>query len=197
MEQMTRFYIVGAKDVGKRPLADDLLERFTGKLAHQDESFIHYGGYAVGTLADYRVEMRIASDRVTLPKYYSDDPKPVIYTHSLIDSLVYSTLRFERLNELESTQQYTLEKAVMVMTMIGTFIRDTFEYDHVFLILTDEPENEAWEEMAQTALDAFEIDHTILRGSEKLQWVDQTATIIEGYLNGQRDTVGEPALTQD
>lgn len=198
MEQAQKIYILGAPETGKRKLADSLMDRFPERLIHQSEQTIYgdsSGSYAVGSLADYRIEMKIASDRATLPKYFHT-PKTILYTHSLLDSLIYATLKFERIAAHDTIDQYNYDKSVMVMTLIASFIRDTFEYDHVFFILTDHEDKQAYESMAKNALDGFEIDHTVLRADEHLQWEDQIATILEGYL-GQRQTVGDSALAQD
>lgn len=191
-----KFFILGAPDAGKRKLANGLMDRFPQSLIHQSETTIYDNSYAVDGLADYRVETKIAADRATRPKYFQK-PTSVLYTHSLLDSLIYSTLRYERVVAHENVDEYLLEKAVMVMTLAAAFIRDTFEYDHVFFLLTDHEDKKAFESLAKNALDGFEIDHTVLRGDEQLQWVDQAATILEGYLNGQRYASVEPALSQD
>lgn len=197
MEQAKKFFILGAPDTGKRRLANGLMDRFAEELIHQSETTIYdRSGYAVDGLADYRVEVKIAAERATAPKSFQK-PKTILYTHSLLDSLIYSTLKYERVVSHENVDQYLLEKSVMVMTLAAAFIRDTFEYDHVFFILTDHEDKKAYESMAKNVLDGFEIDHTVLRGDDHLQWEDQAATILEGYLSGQRDSVGEPALSQD
>jgi hypothetical protein len=199
-----RFIIAGAPGAGKRELANQLLDKYPGEFVHQRESFIYYGNFAVGTMADYRVELKIATDRIFTDWRDTDLmwSKSMLYTHTLLDSLAYATLALQRHTEYGGVTQYTLDKSAATMAVIGAMFRDSFRFNHIFLIeraafIDASFEGHDVQERLKLILDEFRLPYTILTEERKEQWADDVEETIKAYDIGSRNITVKPAQSSD
>src|SRR5579864_6164392 len=97
-----RFILVGAPGVNKGKLARSVAKnkklKYVSGLTVPSE-------HAVGVLADYRVELKLATDRCFATISATEDS---IFEHSLIDSLAYSSYRFVTVRDY--SDQYNIDK---------------------------------------------------------------------------------------
>lgn len=176
------FYLVGAPGTRKTEIAEAVAERFDNKLAFNDAP-VTVGQYAVGSFADYRVELKLALNRV-LEK---PQTQPTIYTHSILDNLAYITSTIARYADHKAVTFDTLERSILTMTMIGTVVTDTFEYDHIFLLKGDfspELDYEDFELQASLwmVLDQYELDYSVINVDENA--ANNVGDIVGEYLSG-------------
>lgn len=80
---------------------------------------------ATGQLADYRTELRIASDRVWNVHWLNKKSSPSILTHSFIDSVAYPTIRVFNMVNSGSVSEDELFRWEMVLNTNALILRDT------------------------------------------------------------------------
>lgn len=137
-------------------------------------------GVALGLLSDYRTELKIAADRAT--HLHSTD-KPVLYTHSLVDSLAYALARIEIQVNAGVGSERTRETWVLTMAVIGVMLRDTFKADETIFLRADfeeESDQAKIQEMLNAVLDGYLFDYTIVEADNAL---DDVARIISDTIN--------------
>lgn len=176
--QPQRFYLVGAPSIGKAKIANELAERFDERLAIFDEHF--NTPWALGTVADYRIELHLA-----LSRFMRDCDMPTLHSHSLIDNLAYITYALSRY-KLGTVALGTVERAILTMTILGTILRDSFKYDHVFFMRADFDPNEDCDQyqlqtILQMILDDYQINYSIIDVDEDA--IDKISGVLEGYLS--------------
>jgi hypothetical protein len=114
-----------------------------------------------GITTDYRHELQLATR-------YADDmmqkrDKPTLFTHSLLDSVAYASLKLERYMEHGAVSEYTQDKAILTFGVIGAMFKDTFKADEVlFLTMYRAEEGEAYviQERVRMILEEFSIPYT-------------------------------------
>lgn len=174
-----RFYIVGAPGVGKSKIVEAVAERFDEKLFFHEDVETRY---ALGSLADYRVELALAMHRWKREQTYA----PTIFAHSLIDNLAYVTYALSRYRQ-GTVRIGTVERAVLTMGIVGAMLTDSFKYDHVFFIRGDFDPNEDYDQyqiqsVLRMILDEYKIEYTTIDASAEA--ANQVGDVIEGYLGG-------------
>lgn len=173
-----RFVLVGAPGTNKGKISRSL-SRSLGLFVHSGMTIPD--GIAVGTLADYRVEIKLAVDRAFAMQAVG---VPTIYEHTLIDSLAYASLRFMDMRDLNNVDEYTQEKWATVTAIVGAMVRDTFRYDHVFVI---EGGDDDLQKALVVALDAFGVSYSMLSGKYK-ENLASIKYVIETYLGSGTNT---------
>lgn len=170
------FVLVGASGTNKRKIANELAaDHFTEKLAVQNEVFPAYA--ALGFHADYRVELRLASERATR---LTGVDMPTLYTHSLIDSLAYGLARVE----LQVEAGITDEKWALTTALVGTMLTDTFKADEILFLMADFDLETQFEQAKIQAiqafiLDGYEMNYTIIDAEDA---VDDISRVISSYI---------------
>jgi hypothetical protein len=159
---------------------------------------------ATGSLADYREELLLASQRATYGPIINEER--TIFTHSLIDSFAYATVRYKFMAEMDSASDDTIFSWWLTVNTIGRIFRDTFKADKVYRVVNLTPSelghenNNAYfisllEEAYDAILDTFEIEvNDVVRTSDLLSEEDY-ATIGKSLLediNGPRTDNAEP-----
>lgn len=177
VQSPAQFYLVGAPGVGKAKIADALADRFDERLAIFDEHLDTH--WALGIVADYRIELHLA-----LARFLRKSDLPTLHTHSLIDNLAYASYAVARY-QFGTVLLRTMERAILTTTVLGTILRDSFKYDHVFFIHGDfDPDEDYQSELQavqQMILDDFQINYSIIDAGPEA--ADQIGDILEGYLH--------------
>lgn len=175
-----RIVIVGAPDTGKEELAKDLSQVLSCgydlglSAAGIPWNTLDRDGYQLGRNADYRVEVKLAVDRVFAVAAYDKQVWHGIYTHTLLDSVAYSTLRLLSFQEKE-TSQYMADKWVFTTGIIGAMMRDTFKADHIFFLPGGDEEIE---EALKATLEISDLEYTVLtddklaKVKEVIKWTE-------------------------
>lgn len=175
-----RFILIGAPGLNKGKIMRSLVRShgLEGK-----PSLTDFDDYAIGRLADYRIEAKLASDRCY--ELAQTPKRATIFEHSLIDSLSYCALRAMEMASSKAVDEYTQEKWAALTVIISSFIRDTFYYDHLFFFVgSDEKDLEV---SYISVLEAFGLPYSLLDGNYQENLIAVTQTI-EGYLNGSSVT---------
>lgn len=155
-----RVVLVGAPGSGKTELVEALRDRF---MVVRDPTLKISSSYALGQLADYRVELLVAAQRAHL-----DPPrkKRQLCCHSLIDSLTYSAVRVANMVKYVNVDEQTLERWWLTAYMISALFLDTFTADHVFFLPGHD--NTSWSEQIENTLretlESIEIKYVQLTG---------------------------------
>jgi hypothetical protein len=175
------FQLVGAYSVGKGTIVEELTQHhFTEKLGAYTIADNHVR--VNGLLTDYRNEIRLAAKRATA---IHSSVRPMIYTHSLIDSLAYSLMRVDAQQEANVSERIR-ETWALTMGLIGCMLRDTHKADETFFIMADfDPathyDQAKLQETLGIILDGYEIPYTIL-DTDAEGVVDDIATVIGSYI---------------
>lgn len=174
-----RIVLVGAKDSGKRELANKLQEKLGDyKITPSVEDFTD--PFAIGPLADYRTELTIAIDRVY--NRYIDN---LIQVNSLIDSFAYSATRL--MSVLESDNRLDITRWLLTNQLIVLLIRDSFETD-VILFLESDPKDifdQKINGILKEELNQLNVSYTTLEGNldeqlrVALEVVEENGTVNE------------------
>lgn len=173
-----RFYLVGAPGVGKSKIAEQVAERFDERLSFYED---FESRYALGSVADYRVELSLAMARWKREQTYA----PTLFKHSLLDNLAYTTYAVSRF-KLGTVSHGTVEREVLVMAAVGAMITDSFKYDHIFFVRGDFDPNEDYDQyqmqtILQMLLDEYQLNYSIIDASADA--ADEIGDIIERYLD--------------
>lgn len=120
--------LAGGPDSGKTKLAE-LIARETGGASISGLPAL-IGDAAVGSMADYRTELLIASYRAHLRK----ERVPVIQRTSLLDSMAYVMMRLAGMLDRQSTPDDETERWLLSLSVVTTLMRDSFESDLVFYL---------------------------------------------------------------
>lgn len=175
-----RIVLVGAPDTGKEKLANELSQilscPYDAGLSAADISWntLDFKGYELGLNADYRVEVKLAVDRAFSIQAYDRQVWHVVYSHTLLDSVAYSTLRMISFQEKESSQ-YIVDKWMFTTGVIGAMMRDTFKADHIFFLPGGDEEIE---KALQMILDMNDLEYTVLdddklaKAKEMIKWTE-------------------------
>lgn len=152
-------------------------------------------GFAVGHLADYRAELKIAIDRAL--EHHTEIPGTEIIVcrpHSLIDSLAYAAVRVQQIiNEGVGSERDSFVWQVTLAT-IGSLIVDSFKADLV-IFLPIEPENpfEAAIELGiKEVLSQYNIPHEIVNEETFEQTLEVIATLVEDNKAKEENDNGYP-----
>lgn len=137
--------------------------------------------YALGPTADYRIELKLALNRALKRTH----DLPVLYTHSLIDNLAYSTFAVARAKDFQAVAIGTAERLVLAMTIISQILTDSFKYEHLFFLHGDFDLEEDFEQyelqtLLQMIMDSYELNYSIIEADEHAP--DNIAAVLEGYL---------------
>lgn len=182
IQVQSTFVFVGAPGTNKRRFSNELAaDYFTEKLAVQSESYPSYA--PLGFSADYRIELKIAADRATR---LGSTEKPMLYTHSLIDSLAYSLARVEVQVNFGAGGERLREVWALTMGICGTMLRDTLKADEILFLTADfDPDTHYEQAKIQTLqafiLDAFEYDYTVIDVDQE-DAIDDIARVIAGHI---------------
>ena len=171
---------MGAPDTGKEKIALALQERFADKILYENEELDKIK-YALGSMADYRVELNLA-----LQRSLAERTGPTLYTHSVLDNLAYLSFAISRY-QLGTVGQDTIQRAVMAWTLTGLILADTFKYGHVFLLQKDfdsdlEYESHELQIILQMILDQYQVNYSII--DVKDDPVEKIAETLEASLQG-------------
>jgi len=175
------FIIVGAPGTRKSQIAEDLLSLFPEQLLFPTDPVTNSGTFALGSLADYRIELKLALGRI-LETPTSD--LPTLRIHSLIDNLAYITFALSRY-QMGTVSQKTAERAVLIFTVIGNLLVDSFEADHVFFLMgdfdpVDDYEQYELQSILQMILDEYSIPYSLIESNEDA--TEKIAVTIGAYL---------------
>lgn len=171
-----RIVLAGAPDTGKLNLANAICKQYSLGL---ETGVVIPKTYVLGRQADYRVELKLASDRAFVSQQHKTQAWHHVYTHSLLDSVAYSTLRLLDFREKDATQ-YMIDKWIMTTGVIAAMMRDTFEHDHLLFLTGGDKEIS---EMLVTVMDSAELKYTILdqdkdvnfaKAKEVIAWTERT-----------------------
>jgi hypothetical protein len=115
-----RIVLVGAPDSGKTLLAEKIRDR-NPHLTRQKPMDLDA---AFGLMADYRVELQVALDRM----WFIQDEEFSVSTHSLLDSAVYSLMKLQM--AIETGHSETSIRAAEITALVAiSILIDTFRYD--------------------------------------------------------------------
>lgn len=171
-------FLVGAPGTNKAQIAQALLARFIPKLAMKDEH-LDETTYALGSVADYRVELKLALERSL------ERPSgATIYTHSVLDNLAYLTFAISRY-QMGTVSQETAQRAVLAWTLAGLILTDSFKHDHVFFLQgkfdpNDDYESAELQVILQMILDQYQVSYSIIDIDDDP--VEKIAATLETYL---------------
>jgi hypothetical protein len=180
-----RFVLVGAPDTGKAKIIREVSERSTHRVSYSDSMYSSQADYAVGYLADYRMELALAVERVFQAADDLGINSHVIYSHSLLDNVAYSAIRLISLRD-GGASEYTLEKWRALVTIIAVMCRESFKSDHIFFLHSDDEEQATLENALLTVLDSFNLDFTTLDGTEE-ENIETVNDIIRRCLEESRE----------
>jgi hypothetical protein len=117
------YTIVGAPGSGKRDVAEKL-RAFLNEGECADSCFyivpdeVERNPDDYGFLADYRSELYLASGRATFRSIHQN----IIFTHSLIDNVVYTAMRVSDMNNIDPTNPRLLMLGVTFDACLGMLI---------------------------------------------------------------------------
>lgn len=175
--------VVGAPGIGKRKIANELAaDYFTGELA-VNEANPYVSGVALGLHADYRTELKIAADRATL---LHSTEMPVLYTHSLIDSLAYALTRVDTQVTYGAGSESQRETWALTMGIIGLMLRDTFKADETIFLRAEfeaDSDQDKLQEVLESVLEIYEFNYSIIDVSDPSLASEDVAKIIDAYIN--------------
>lgn len=157
--------LAGAPGTGKGALAEAIMKSTSYGTYHEGLP----ADLQVGRNADYRAEIALASDRCIIMNSMKD--APIIFEHSLLDSVVYSTLRFIDFQERE-TSMNMVDKWMMVLGITSAMLHDTFQAGHVFFIPGGDP-------AIELALDAI------------VEYLDTPSTSLTGVYDDDLEVIEE------
>ena len=123
-----RIILVGAPGSGKRELAEAVAEALDIEVADDPVTVMGPDDPAVGMLTDYRIEMQMALLRALRPS-----SKDEIFTHSLIDSTAYSTLKLDDMIDADADMPDTF-RWILAAGAITSVAEDSFQADFIFLL---------------------------------------------------------------
>lgn len=156
-----------------------------------------HDGFALGPLADYRQELRISTQRV---RFLSNNnplmsKRDLIFTHSLIDSVAYPTVRLFNMINSGSVSEDEVFRWEMLLNMNALLLRDTQpEVPVIFLAGNDgDYFNQNLETAIRSILNDWGIPHT------ELTSLNEAATLIASYWNTTEEdgTDAPPTLSSD
>lgn len=178
-EGVRRVVVVGAPGTGKGQLVLDLARKnglfdISGMTTHPD--------LATGTLADYRVEMKLAIDRC----FDMQVDEPRIFEHTLIDSLAYAATRAITISQMVGEDDPTLLKWTALTGLIGSLLSDSFKADQVFFIeaQTDDEQTVAIENALRSVLEATSLNFTTLSGTPE-ENMAEAHRVLQETVDGQ------------
>lgn len=137
--------------------------------------------YALGSVADYRVELFKALER-SLER----PSQGTVYTHSVLDNMAYLTFALSRY-QMGTVSEDTVQRAVVAWTLAGLVVRDSFKYDHVFLLQkqfdpVEEYDSDEIQTILQMILDEYQINYSLVDVDEKT--VETISETLETYFAG-------------
>jgi ABC-type dipeptide/oligopeptide/nickel transport system ATPase component len=174
--------LIGAPGSGKSELADALTQKLDGSVAiiddyveaiARDES-----GLCTGICASYISNLYILLGRYARERKVQDKADHSITCGTMIETAVYATL-----NAVKGQREADWVRVTNLMGIFGSFKNDTYDYDHVFLLPLENPqEGTAAEKVDKNlfmSVNAFGYHYTPLTGplDERLE---KALKIIEG-----------------
>lgn len=154
-----RYYLVGVEGVGKAKLARAMKDKYGFDVVKGIKAAP--AGVALGVLADYRVELQLLANRLPETQLVGKS----VYTHSVIDSLAYIAVRYIGYRDFYGGDDEALQKWSSLALLAGECIKDSFRYDSVFFIKSDNPEDELMQDALESVLVSFDIKFTVLSGN--------------------------------
>ena len=187
-------YIIASGPSGVRlRLADHLANEFDERIAVQSYELWDDGNYR-GSETDYRYAVKLAATQAT---WENQSGLPVLFTHSLLDGLAYATLTTERHLKFQNVSEYTRDKALLVLALIGAMFRDSFKADQILFLNLFEEDDERYEiqERIRLILDEFQLPYTelTLGPDGYFDLFDHAKEIIGADLDGARRATSEPS----
>lgn len=163
-------------------IAKELGEEFGDSLAIDDDVYLTQGANkALGTFADYRVELALASNRI-----FRDSEGSTLYTHSLIDNLAYASYALLRYELSPGISDESANRLIVLLSIIGVMLKDSFKYDHVFFLTGDFDPNDKWDEynlqaILQMIMDDYQINYSII-DSDDTEAVEKITQTLRSYV---------------
>lgn len=121
-----RIVLAGADGSGKRELVRELNKLFPEFDVSEPDTEAIYAPWAVGSLADYRTELMIATERAAVMAGTN-----ILFTHSLLDSVVYASVR---LMLMPQNNVLNLSRWYHTQIVITHMLRDSWKSDLVFFL---------------------------------------------------------------
>jgi hypothetical protein len=122
----------------------------------------HVNNYALGELADYRLELLLATERMLLHLNDQD----IVMTTSLVDSVAYPLTRIVGMSNSGSVSAMELDRWTCTVATNLLIFRDSFESTKVYTLF-DEPAKtgdfyDDLEDNLLTVLKEYNIDYELL-----------------------------------
>lgn len=186
-----RIVLIGSRDIGKSSVIESLDKAIRD---YVPEPTPDVSDYAVGELADYRMEMYIAAGRVFF--HLRTLPMPMVLSHSLIDSVAYGATRLYNIINAGITDQDEIIRWQVALDASSRLLIDSYSADHtIFIEGNDGTEfGKTLEEALRETVIQFGIEYTTLQSSE------EAAKLIETLLSeddGQSTAIEDPDAGQD
>lgn len=145
----TRTILLGLPNSGRTKLAQQLagyrssIEQPT--LYVTDSCHYWQQSYQLGLQTDYRYEMALASLRAMEVgvQTYDNNQYSHIFTHSLIDSLAHSAVRYFNMSKWDNVKPETLYTWWLTSNAIGRMFKDSFQADRIIRVINDKAYSEA------------------------------------------------------
>lgn len=176
------FVVVGTDSSKKQELVNHLTNEF------KDLLYVDVPNppeYALGSLADYRMEIFHGLTRyITYGRYYKND-QDIVVSRSLLDSIVWYTVNAQRRidNKVIDPNSKEDKKYLAAALAFYLIVLDSFYADHIF-VLKDIRNNEDkifYNEM-RDLLALFDIEQTFFDSAmSQKQREENSAKIIQGY----------------
>ena len=177
--------LIGAPGSGKTELAEAIKHLHPSFGIGDSPQSMVPGGIAIGQLADYRAESHLATSRIFQEQIMRNNGLNMIYTHSLIDSLAYTSLRNENMQDGivdENTKNawFVWLGMLMIMGMDSLradllFFLEGHDYRDGYSILV--------EEALHDVIAFFQMgDQINLLANDRSQRGEESAAIIKEYL---------------
>ena len=157
------------------------------KFQHIDEDYyLNSTKFALGILADYRSELKLALNRYEFSYEYNS----TIQTHSLIDSVAYSALKYSLMSQISVYSSLSVINAELTFNTIRAIMRDSFVYDAVFLTKSTDPATDPADEelrdiLVQT-MDFYNISYTELSGDIQVD-VKTIKSAIKSWVDNEQN----------
>lgn len=166
--------IVGAPGTNKQKIAKRLWDFYDEDYLidpDYNHDFFDLDERTFGFLVDYREELLLAAFRST-----RDDSGNMIYTHSLIDSMAYSTLRLSDSLNSATVSQIEIARWGVTFDAILSMLTDGFKADQVLYISYrgDDQDSKDLDEALKATLDKLEISHSVIDPSDEVsKWLSK------------------------
>jgi hypothetical protein len=179
-----KIVLLGAPGSGKRLFADEWIRRY-GYMAQGDvRSWSGGFDFALGPLADYRVEMFLLSRRVV--ETMNPPHTNTISITSLLDSYLYIVRRLEIVSEMGEQFATDMKKWWLLAELAGQILQDTFNPDLIFYLPGNKGDDCAQriEQLVLLSIDSG-LEVHVLDG-DTLTKVQKGATLVSQYEEARR-----------